>query len=74
MSEGQCVGIVPLVEAERFGDELRGMFPRQQVRLEVELAEGRALLWVSPGLTTRQLARWNERWWDLRNGQDPALS
>jgi murein tripeptide amidase MpaA len=66
MFEGKCVGIVPITQSERFADALRALFPRQAVTFEIEAAEGRAFLWVAPGLNTRQLARWTARYFELQ--------
>lgn len=56
---------MPKEHGERFADEYRKMFPRQQVTLETDEEEGRVLMHTKPGLTTKQLGKWTDRWHQL---------
>lgn len=62
-----CVGIVPSKHAALFGDELRAAFPQAQVTLRFSFTDDAAELWVSPGLTPKELHRWGRRWRRLRD-------
>lgn len=69
-----CVGIVPSKHAALFGEELRAAFPQAQVTLRFSFTDDAVELWVSPGLTPKELHRWARQWRRLRDGLTAADS
>lgn len=63
-----CVGVIPLEFVETFVDRLVKFAPSREVTFRVDVMNDQEVceLWVSPGFGPRQLAAWNEIWWELK--------